>query len=155
MGDRAQLIGLTTPFPAKYVKEAPGGHGNYVSHDIVTQRLLRVLGPFTYTIDQTLKSADGTVEGCVATLTVTIDGKEVSVSEAGECDNPSTRKTQGDRLKNASSDAIKRCAMRLGLGLHVWAEDDYFLHGQLIAKSPEDNRDFDAPDPAHGTEPML
>ena len=38
-------------------------------------------------------------------------------------------------LKNAISDAHKRCAMRVGLGLHLYAQDDYFLLKQLEGKN--------------------
>ena len=36
-------------------------------------------------------------------------------------------------FKDAASDALKRCAMRLGLGLHLWAQEHYFLDQQLRA----------------------
>jgi hypothetical protein len=29
------------------------------------------------------------------------------------------------------SDAIKRCAARLGIGLHLWAQDEAYLHSKL------------------------
>ena len=45
------------------------------------------------------------------------------------------RMTNGARLKNAVSDAHKRCAMRVGLGLHLYAQDDYFLLDQLEVKN--------------------
>jgi hypothetical protein len=46
----------------------------------------------------------------------------------------------GELLKEGISDALKRCAMRLGLGLHLWAfdsakkQDNYYLHDTLEAK---------------------
>ena len=61
--------------------------------------------------------------------------KEISVVEAGDVENPSNWKTNGARMKDAMSDAIKRCAMALGVGLHLWSqidgEDEYFLDKQL------------------------
>jgi len=37
----------------------------------------------------------------------------------------------GERLKHATSDALKRCAMRVGLGLSIWAQQSYFLDRAL------------------------
>jgi len=45
-------------------------------------------------------------------------------------------------MKDAVSDAVKRCAMALGVGLHLWSQinntDEYFLDKQL-AKNVKDN----------------
>lgn len=128
----SDLARLAKPFPPNLVERAPSGHGDYVAHHVVNQKLLAVLGPFSFEVTQPIRGASGNIEGCLARLTVTIDGKEVSISEPGDCDFPEQKKTDGDRLKNAASDAFKRCAMRLGCGLHLWSQDDYFLHGQLV-----------------------
>ena len=60
-----------------------------------------------------------------------IDGQRVTIQEAGDCEQPDNWKTQGGRLKDAISDGVKRCSMRVGLGLHLWSQDDYFLEQQL------------------------
>jgi hypothetical protein len=39
-------------------------------------------------------------------------------------------------MKDAASDALKRCAMRMGLGLHLWSQDKYILHTTLESKTP-------------------
>ena len=62
---------------------------------------------------------------------ITIDGRTVVIQEAGDCERPDNWKTNGARLKDAVSDGVKRCAMRPGLGLHLWSQDDYFLDKQL------------------------
>lgn len=134
---RPQLTALSKPFPSRFISPAPSGHGDYVAHDIITQRLLLICGAYDFHVTEIVRSPDGIVEGCLATLTVEVDGKRMSVTEAGECDNPTQKKTQGDRLKNAASDAIKRCAMRLGMALHLWAgADKYFLHEGLSKANP-------------------
>lgn len=51
--------------------------------------------------------------------------------EAGDCEEPHNWKTDGQRLKDAMSDAYKRCAMRWGCGLHLWSQKEYFLHESL------------------------
>ncbi len=157
----SDLLKLARPVPAKYVSKAPSGHGLYVSHDIINQILLGIVGPFSFQVEQIVYNPDGLVDGCTASLSVTVDGRPVTITEAGDCDFPEQKKTQGDRLKNAASDALKRCAMRLGLGLHLWADPDYFLFdglskresgpvtdsGQLIGSvtSTTPNAGYDAP----------
>ncbi len=135
MSEPTQLERLARPIPDKYVKPpAPGQFGHYVPHYVITQWLLTIVGPFDMEVPQVFTSPEGLIEGCLVTLTLTIDGRRVSITEAGECDNAEKKKTQGDRMKNAVSDAIKRCATRVGAGLHLAPDqknEDYFLYRQL------------------------
>lgn len=141
-----QLAELAIPFPSRYVKQKPdGGGGDYVTHSTVTQRLLQVVGPYSWEVYELIRGdfvkvtkgkPDGLLEhvvcGALCKLTVTIDDREVSVTEVGDCENPGNWKTDGQRAKDASSDGFKRCAMRLGLGLHLWVgEANYFLDTKL------------------------
>ena len=135
---RDQLARLVKPFPAAYVHENPGGQGrgSYVSHDVITQRLLHVLDGYSTEVVQVLRgtSKKGTpdvVVGVILRLTSTIDGHPYSVSEVGDCENPDTWPHDGARMKDAMSDAIKRCAMRLGVGIHLWAGQEFFLDRAL------------------------
>jgi hypothetical protein len=73
------------------------------------------------------------IVGGVWRLTVTIDGRTVAVEEAGDVEDPHNWRHDGARLKQAASDAIKRCAMRVGLGLHLWAGERYVLAERLAA----------------------
>lgn len=128
----SDLARLARPFPPNLVKQPPKGkYGHYVSHDVVNQKLLAIVGPFTFGIREIVRGPDGRVEGCLAELTATVDGRQVTITEVGDCENPDNWKTEGARLKDASSDALKRCAMRLGCGLHLWSGQDYFLDQQL------------------------
>jgi hypothetical protein len=147
-----QLHQLSRPFPMHLVKEAPSGKfGDYVPHSTVTERLLSIVGPFDFQIMEVIRGyappvigKDGTKEspafsaranaivGCIGTLGVTIDGRQVWVSEVGDVDEPAMNH-DGSNLKFAASDAIKRCAMRIGLGLHLWSQENYFLDKQLEA----------------------
>ena len=131
-----QLERLARPFPAKYVrKPAQGKYGEYVPHHVVTQALLAILGPINLEVGEVFYGDGHIVEGCLVTITTMIDGQIVSVTEVGDCENPSNWKTQGARMKDAISDGVKRCAARLGLGLHLWAGADYFLYDQLKAEA--------------------
>jgi hypothetical protein len=148
-----QLRALVRPFPSKYIKANPSGGGTYVAHEVVTQRLLHALGPFSTEVDQIIRgdvaaiapNPDGkstkakagspaltnVVVGVLLKLEVTIDGRLVTVTEVGDCEQPHNWPTDGARMKDAMSDAIKRCAMRLGCGLHLWAQDLFYLHDAL------------------------
>ena len=147
-----QLHELSRPFPAKLVKPPPRGkYGDYVPHSAVTERLLSIVGPFDFEITELIRghapevktekrtwpARDGAVVGVVGTLTCEIDGRTTRVSEIGTEDQPAMHH-DAENAKNAASDALKRCAMRLGLGLHLWSQSDYFLEAQLTVAEKSD-----------------
>jgi hypothetical protein len=135
----SDLERLARPFPPQYVEKAPGGKfGSYVPHPIVNQALLAIVGPFNWSVTDWQRGEDGKIEGCVGRLSCTIDGVYVEVCEPGDCEQPSNWKTQGARMKDAASDAFKRCCMRMGLGLHLWSKDHYFLYDQLSKRTEQD-----------------
>jgi len=129
-----QLHELSRRFPDKFIHKNPSGFGDYIQHSVIRQRLLTVLGAYSTDIVETLYD-EGIITGVILKLSCVIDGKEISVVEAGDVENPTNWKTNGARMKDAMSDAIKRCAMALGVGLHLWSqidgEDEYFLDKQL------------------------
>jgi hypothetical protein len=128
----SQLERLARPFPAKYVRQpAKGKYGEYVPHHVVTQAALAILGPFRLDIGEVFYGEDGKVEGCLVTVSAIVDGAAASITEVGDCEQPGNWKTQGARMKDAISDGVKRCFARLGLGLHLYSGDDYFLYDQL------------------------
>ena len=127
----SQLYELSRPFPPALVKSKPGKFAAaYVEHSVISQRLLEVIGPHSFEVKQPITNADGVVTGCLAALSVTIDGMPVVIVEVGDVEHPDP-KNNGSNLKNASSDALKRCAMRLGVGLHLWSQDNYYLDKAL------------------------
>lgn len=148
-----QLAEVAKPFPPKFVHTNPSGGGSYVSHDVVTQRLLQVLGPFDFHVVQVIRgyvpeikpnpngsskrakegapALGDAVVGVIGALTVTIDGTTVTVQDVGDCEAPHNWPHDGARMKDAVSDAIKRCAMRLGCGLHLWSQEEYYLYERL------------------------
>lgn len=129
----SELIELTRPFPPNYIKKI--GKEDYVPHGIVEQRLIHIFGrpPKVEVLRELYDEAKLT--GVI--MRMTVPGFD-PVEEAGESDNPQS-KTNGARAKDACSDAYKRCAMRLGLGLHLWCAEDYFLFDALT-KSSEQGR---------------
>lgn len=125
-----QLYELARPFPEQLVKQKPGKFAaSYVEHSVVSQRLLEVVGPYDFAVDRIVTSPDGVVVGCTATLRAQVDGSIVSITEVGDVERPGDN--NGSNLKNAASDALKRCAMRLGVGLHLWSQENYYLDRAL------------------------
>jgi hypothetical protein len=125
-----ELYELSRPFPDALIRQKPGKFAaSYVEHSVVSQRLLEVVGPHSFTVDSPVTNPDGTVVGCLATLRCSIDGKFVRITEVGDVEHPS--QNNAANLKNAASDALKRCAMRLGVGLHLWSQDNYYLDKSL------------------------
>lgn len=142
---------LSRPFPVDFVERKDGA--DYVAHHVVNQRLLSIVGPFDFELvqvirgdmeavapDPTAKSRRGkagtpalrnVVVGGIWRLSCVVDGRQVRVEEVGDVSDLHNWAHDGARLKDAASDAIKRCCMRIGLGLHLWAQDKYFLDQQL------------------------
>ena len=132
-----QLRELAQPFPQHLVKAPPKGKfGEYVPHSAITERLLAVVGPFATDVRQFIYNGDD-LTGVVLAMKVVIDGQVIEVTEIGDAENPGGRKSNGALAKDAVSDAIKRCAMRLGLGLHLWSQADYFLYEYLAEADDE------------------
>ncbi len=165
----SQLRQLAAPLPPQFVGKSDRGM-DAADHTVITQRLLQVVGPYSFELVEVLRSDAPTittrngnehpgglyVTGVIARLRCHIDGREVSVEEAGGCEQAALKDGDGERMKHAMSDAFKRCAMRLGLGLHIWAQGMYFLDRQLdkdateaeVAAHPEPDVEGEAADDA-------
>ena len=139
-----QLHELSRPFPEQFIHKAPKcKFGDYIQHSVIRQRLLSVVGPYSQEVKQVLREVltdkqgnqKEVITGVVLALTVEIDGQLVTVEEAGDVEQPFNWFTDGARMKDAVSDAVKRCAMAFGVGLHLWAQfegkSEYFLDKQL------------------------
>ena len=132
-----QLRDLVKRIPQSYVKTKPGGfQADYVSHADIQQILLAKVGPVSQEVTQIIYNSDHVLQGCVLRCTFVIDGETVVVEEAGDVERPGSN--NGSNLKNAVSDAIKRCAMRVGVGLHLWSQENYVL--DQMAQKDEDNQ---------------
>lgn len=160
-----QLHDLAKPFPARFVKTNPSGGGVYVAHPMYAQRLLLHLGGYSFELVEIVRghvagkppnpngssqrAKDGTpdlddaIVGVVARLSVTVDGLPMVIEDVGDCEQPHNWDTDGKRLKDAMSDALKRCCARIGLGLHLYAKEpaDYVLAGLLKEREIETGPD--------------
>ena len=116
----------------RFVQPAPKGQfGDYIEHAVINQLALAMVGPHSFEVVDVLREADsGAVSGVLARLTVTIDGVTHTIVEAGDVDFPDREKA-GKAVKLAASDAYKRCWMRFGLGLELWAQENWSLPAML------------------------
>ena len=145
------LTKLLHPFPAKWVKDNPSGYGSYVAHPVVQQRLMDVLGSVDTQMVEILRGhtkdfTEPVVVGVVLRMTAVVDGRTVTVEEVGDCESPKNWPHDGARAKDAFSDAYKRCAMRLGVGLHLWAQDAFYLSEKMLKQDEVPAADA-APEP--------
>lgn len=147
------LLERTKPFPKKLIHTNPSGGGSYVKHSVVVQRLLDLFDVYDFELVEILRgdvpeippNPDGKSErakkgapelvhvivGAVCRLTVQVNGQPVRIEDVGDCESPHNWPHDGARLKDAMSDAIKRCAARLGIGLHLWSQEESYLHQKL------------------------
>jgi hypothetical protein len=155
-----QLERLARPFPSRLIHTNPSGGGSYVKHSVVTEKLLAVLGPFSFELVEIVRghvdaitpnpngksdrarrgapALESGVVGAVCRLSAVVDGIPVRVEEVGDCEQPHNWPHDGARLKDAMSDSLKRCAMRLGVTLHLWSGDEFSLYDQLRAATAEE-----------------
>ena len=134
--NRKTQIQLSKAWKKSVVKQLKTSYGSidYVEHTQVTQKLIALIpdlqlqaGSFIY---DKVEDENGIrrkfLTGVEYTISGTIDGEHRSVTEVGMCDKPffteGGRKVlnNGERAKECISDAIKRCAMRLGMGIELY-----------------------------------
>jgi len=138
------LYQLARPFPEAMIVKKPGKYeASYVAHGVITARLLECLGPFDWAIAKIITNAEGIAVGCIGRLEVEVDGRPVVIEEIGDCEQVSPN--SASNLKMASSDALKRAAMRLGLGLHLWVGAEHYYLDRALGKR------LSAPESADGT----
>ena len=111
---------LTAPFPADAVHWKPlSVKGNralaaaYLDARAVMQRLDSVFGVGGWK-DRYQLVAGGSV---VCTLSIKVDGEWIDKTDVG---SPSEQPDDGDKLKAAFSDAIKRAAIKIGIGRYLY-----------------------------------
>jgi hypothetical protein len=135
------MLALAAPFDPSEVKFRPGHvSGNralalpYVDARVVQDRLDDVLGLENWQ-DTYVPLPDGSV---VCELRCRIGGEWIVKTDVG---GPSEQPDGGDRLKAAFSDALKRAAVKFGIGRYlyrlpaVWA--DYDRAKKRFAKPPQ------------------
>ncbi len=132
---------LTAPFPVDAIHWKPlAVKGNralaaaYLDARAVMQRLDSVFGVGGWK-DSYVITDGGSV---VCTLSVKIDGEWVQKTDVG---SPSEQPDDGDKLKAAFSDALKRAAIKLGIGRYLYRLPsqwvDYDPQRKAFVKTPQ------------------
>ena len=87
------------------------------------------------TVVKIIYGTDGTtIQGVILEMRFIIDLEQVVIEEAGECERPGDNNALN--LKMAISDGIKRCCMRVGIGLELYTEH-YDLERALQRRADE------------------
>ena len=109
---------LAAPIPDNEVKTRPGrgrsGTLSYITSRVVMNRLDRVVGPNNWRDEYAETS-----RGVVCTLYIRIDGEWVGKSDIGVDSNV-------EEDKGAYSDAMKRAAVKWGIGRELYQEGTAF-----------------------------
>ena len=156
--ERPVQIQLSKPWNKKLVKSINKGFGNidYVEHTQVTQKLIALIpdlkihiGEYIYDTVEDMNAVQRTfITGVNITMSGTVDDIWVTRDEVGMCDKPffhadaNKVHNNGQRAKEAVSDAIKRCAMRFGVGLELYDTDVWlgqFLTSELLEEINKQN----------------
>lgn len=154
---RPMAKSLAQPFPTEHVHKNPSGGGTYAKQSTYNQKLLLALNAsFDFAVSEVIRgdvaalvpdpngksdraktgapALGGVVVGALCTLACEVDGRPTTITEVGEVEDPHNWKHDGQRLKDAASDGLKRCAARLGVGLHLRDESEYFLFDVLTQR---------------------
>lgn len=131
---------LTKPFSKDEVKPPPKGKfGSYVPHHLVTKRLNDVAyGEWSHTLKEIARDKEGSIRAVVTSFTLF----GVTHDEVGDVDSVDVKNnnTEGELLKLCMSDALKRGAMRHGIGLHLWTgevtEEEHYAN-KSVEKFPQ------------------
>lgn len=136
---REQLKLLTAPIPVALQSDTGRSGLKAADHTVSVQWLLASVGPYDFEIVEKLYSKpkkggeEKVLNGVICRLTIEVDGRVVKIEEAGGLESAMNQDGDGERLKHLLSDALKRCAMRVGVGLNIWAAEHYFLHKALTS----------------------
>jgi hypothetical protein len=155
-----QLARLAKEFPRAVIHTNPSGGGQYVKHSVVAEKLLAVLGVYSWEKVEVVRgyvaaippnpqgsskraregrpALENAVVGYIGRLTCRVDGQVVSVEGTGDCEDPHNWPHDGARLKDADSDAFKRAAKHVAVGLHLWSQDEFTLYKQLMNQPPKE-----------------
>jgi len=145
---------LAEPFPVEQLKRHPSKGLTYVPIPEVVARLNRVLGHGNWATRLVDHWTAGNVETSTGDypkwvmahveLSGTVDGQFFSYSGVGGQEvqffsgNPSKGPVDiGDNYKGAMSDAIKKAAQSLGVGLDLAREDDAMDYERALAQADE------------------
>ncbi len=117
---------LERPLPKEKIKQRPGPGGmtfSYITPDFVISCLNEA---FDYKWDTRIISSTMHDSTAVVGFELTVydrEGSSISKQQFGSCD-VNKGMGPGDAFKGAASDALKKCATLLGLGLELYQNDE-------------------------------
>jgi hypothetical protein len=129
---------ITQELPAGYISKRKGRGGKeftYIKHGRVVQ-ILNEAFLFKWSFDalpETLRDLADGGKGIFGRLTVYIDGEEITKTECGTKDFVKGM-LEGDYIKSAISDSLRRCAMRLGVALDLYLVDEVLTSSQVMTQ---------------------
>lgn len=112
----ARKFDVTHPFPKG------GKNIDYLATEQVVSRLTEVLGMDGWSFNVLREGRDGDTLWCVGRLSVFFPAHVVEREQFGECDTGKGMGV-GDARKGAGSDALKKCASLVGVGLYLQEKD--------------------------------
>jgi hypothetical protein len=119
--DAEMLAALAAPFPPEQIRQK--GRFSYIGHALVTERLNAVCGA-GWAIQtanvHTSTDPQGALHCAGLTMHLTIMFPEQGAITRTESGGPQRMESFTNEVKNAQSDAFKRCAMRFGVCLYLW-----------------------------------
>lgn len=95
--------------------------------------------------EKEIRNKEGEIEGVVMSLYIEgLQGPNDEVGDVDRNDKQNGKRTESELLKLAFSDALKRCAMRYGIGLHLWTglpeEELWSMSSDTTAKQATDSK---------------
>lgn len=115
-------------------------HLDYVGHAGITTRLNDVLGPGGWTFQPMAYTSEGlplmSRDQFWATLTITVDDQTVAKTDVAANFNG---------VQEAWGDALRRCAMRFGVGTYLWSKSEAAHAKAKFQDEPADESVAEAP----------
>ena len=121
-----QLIADTAPFPDALIQHVPPRNESYVPWYQYAQRILLHYPNYSWTITTIVEG--GMTWAVAGELRLVVDGPRYA----------GTGEDEGS-VTSAESQAFKRACAKAGIGLHLYDEDGYWLHGRLVKGNDDDD----------------
>ncbi len=131
---------LAAPFDVTFRDLRGGVELEYVTGEQVTTRLNDELGFLNWSFRIVIHGvhAEADEAWVLGELTVTLDGRTVTRQQFGSQKIKRSRASGtpmdiGFDLKGAATDALKKCASLVGVGLYLWKKEPSYQQGQVAA----------------------
>lgn len=135
---------LKRPFDQTYQLNRGGKAFDYAETAEVIERLNATLGLDGWSFELLEHGLDGDVPWVHGRLTAYLPERTVIREQFGECPMSRGRDAGNDR-KGAASDALKKCAQLLEVGLYLSRKEESLRAAQARPKRDEDGRSDDGP----------